>query len=70
MAESEGYGVDVVFDFVGIAPTVQLASRIVAPEGAIRLVGLGGHAHASARPAQISAAPPIRPPSTFSAIPV
>jgi len=42
LSESDGYGVDVVFDFVGIAPTVELASRVVAPEGAIRLVGLGG----------------------------
>lgn len=37
-----GYGADAVFDFVGIQPTVALAAAIIAPEGALRLVGLGG----------------------------
>jgi propanol-preferring alcohol dehydrogenase len=37
-----GYGADAVFDFVGSAPTVSLATEIVAPDGALRFVGLGG----------------------------
>ena len=37
-----GYGADVVIDFVGNAQTVDMARRIVAPEGAIQFVGLGG----------------------------
>jgi propanol-preferring alcohol dehydrogenase len=37
-----GYGADAVFDFVGVQPTVDLATRIVAPDGALRFVGLGG----------------------------
>jgi propanol-preferring alcohol dehydrogenase len=40
--ETDGYGVDVVFDFVGAQPTVELATAVVGPEGLIRLVGLGG----------------------------
>lgn len=39
---TDGYGVDAVFDFVGVQPTVDLATGVVAPEGAIRFVGLGG----------------------------
>lgn len=39
---TDGYGVDAVFDFVGAQPTVDLATGVVAPEGAIRFVGLGG----------------------------
>lgn len=39
---TEGYGVDVVLDFVGVQQTVNLARQIVAPEGAIQFVGLGG----------------------------
>ncbi|ALG85476.1 NAD(P)-dependent alcohol dehydrogenase [Gordonia phthalatica] len=42
LAESDGYGVDAVFDFAGVQPTVDLATSIVAPEGVVRLVGLGG----------------------------
>lgn len=42
LAETDGYGADAVFDFVGVQPTVDLATRIVAPEGAIRFAGLGG----------------------------
>jgi propanol-preferring alcohol dehydrogenase len=37
-----GYGVDAVFDFVGVQPTVDLATGIIAPDGALRFVGLGG----------------------------
>lgn len=44
LAESGGYGVDAVFDFVGVQPTVDLAAAVIAPEGAVRLVGLGGGA--------------------------
>lgn len=40
--ETSGYGVDAVFDFVGVQPTVDLATQIVAPDGALRFVGLGG----------------------------
>ena len=39
-----GYGADVVFDFTGIQPTIDLAVACVAPTGAIRIVGLGGGA--------------------------
>ena len=39
---TDGYGVDVVYDFVGIQPTIDLAISTVAPYGAVRLVGLGG----------------------------
>ena len=42
LAETEQYGADAVFDFVGVQPTVDLATRIIAPEGAIRFAGLGG----------------------------
>jgi propanol-preferring alcohol dehydrogenase len=40
--ETGGHGADVVIDFVGVQPTVDLATRVIAPEGAIRFVGLGG----------------------------
>ncbi|WP_134323776.1 alcohol dehydrogenase catalytic domain-containing protein [Cumulibacter soli] len=36
-----GYGADAVFDFVGIQPTVDLATGLIAPDGALRFVGLG-----------------------------
>lgn len=39
-----GYGADVVFDFTGVQPTIDLAAACVAPTGAIRIVGLGGGA--------------------------
>jgi propanol-preferring alcohol dehydrogenase len=39
---TNGYGADAVFDFVGVQPTVDLATKIIAPEGALRFVGLGG----------------------------
>lgn len=42
LAESNGYGVDAVFDFAGVQPTVDLGVAVIAPEGVIRLVGLGG----------------------------
>jgi propanol-preferring alcohol dehydrogenase len=40
--ETGGYGADVVFDFVGVQPTVDLATKVIGPEGLIRFVGLGG----------------------------
>lgn len=39
---TDGYGADVVYDFVGIQQTLDLATSIVAPAGAIRVIGLGG----------------------------
>ena len=41
LEETAGYGADVVIDFVGVQPTVDLAAQVVAPEGVIRFVGLG-----------------------------
>lgn len=40
--ETAGYGADVVLDFAGVQPTVDLAVDCIAPEGLIRFVGLGG----------------------------
>ncbi|MFT3900145.1 MAG: NAD(P)-dependent alcohol dehydrogenase [Gordonia sp. (in: high G+C Gram-positive bacteria)] len=40
--ETEGFGADVVFDFAGVDATVDLATKTVAPEGHLRLAGLGG----------------------------
>jgi propanol-preferring alcohol dehydrogenase len=37
-----GYGADAVFDFVGTQATVDLATAVVAPDGALRFVGIGG----------------------------
>ncbi|WP_068180060.1 NAD(P)-dependent alcohol dehydrogenase [Mycobacterium sp. UM_CSW] len=37
-----GYGADAVFDFVGAQATVDLATRVVAPDGALRFVGVAG----------------------------
>jgi propanol-preferring alcohol dehydrogenase len=37
-----GYGADSVFDFVGVPATVDLATQVIAPDGALRYVGLGG----------------------------
>ncbi|PWC06067.1 NAD(P)-dependent alcohol dehydrogenase [Mycetocola zhujimingii] len=42
LALTDGYGADAVFDFVGVQPTVDLATKIIAPDGALRFVGLGG----------------------------
>ncbi|HET6794213.1 MAG TPA: zinc-binding dehydrogenase, partial [Acidimicrobiales bacterium] len=39
---TDGYGADVVFDFTGVEATIGLAMATVMPEGAIRIVGLGG----------------------------
>ncbi|WP_027501676.1 NAD(P)-dependent alcohol dehydrogenase [Rhodococcus sp. UNC363MFTsu5.1] len=37
-----GRGAEAVFDFVGVDPTAQMAVESVAPNGAYRMVGLGG----------------------------
>lgn len=39
---TDGYGADAVFDFAGVQPTVSLATQVIAPDGALRFVGLGG----------------------------
>lgn len=41
LAETGGRGADVVLDFVGVQPTVDLALAVIAQGGAIRYVGLG-----------------------------
>lgn len=41
---TDGYGADAVFDFVGVQPSVTLATQVIAPDGALRFVGLGGGA--------------------------
>ena len=42
LAETGGYGADVVLDFVGVQPSVDLAVDSIGPEGLLRLAGLGG----------------------------
>ncbi|GAA2830968.1 propanol-preferring alcohol dehydrogenase [Leucobacter komagatae] len=42
LSETGGVGADVVLDFVGVQPTVNLAVAVVRGGGAIRFVGLGG----------------------------
>lgn len=37
-----GLGAEAVFDFVGVAPTVQTAGAVAAVEGDVTLVGIGG----------------------------
>ena len=39
---TDGYGAEVVYDFVGTQSTVDLSIAVVAPSGAVRIVGLGG----------------------------
>ncbi len=39
---TQGKGVDVYLDFVGVQPTVDLALKVIRNGGAIRFVGLGG----------------------------
>lgn len=41
---TKGYGADAVFDFVATQATVDLAVGTIAPDGALRLVGIGGGA--------------------------
>jgi propanol-preferring alcohol dehydrogenase len=42
LALTEGYGADAVFDFVGSQATVDQATAVIAPDGALRLVGVAG----------------------------
>lgn len=37
-----GRGVDAVYDFVGVSPTIALAAEVVAIQGALTVVGIGG----------------------------
>lgn len=37
-----GRGVDAVFDFVGVDPTIKLGAEVVAQRGALTVVGIGG----------------------------
>ena len=37
-----GRGVDAVFDFVGVSPTIALAQAVVAQRGAIQILGIAG----------------------------
>jgi propanol-preferring alcohol dehydrogenase len=39
---TNGHGADAVFDFVGVQPSVTLATSVIAPDGALRFAGLGG----------------------------
>lgn len=39
---TDGYGADAVFDFTGVQATVDLGLSCIAPDGALRFVGLGG----------------------------
>lgn len=39
---THGKGVDAVFDFVGVSPTIELAAASVALQGALTVVGIGG----------------------------
>lgn len=42
MELTDGKGADVVLDFVGVQPTVNLALSVISVGGAVRFVGLGG----------------------------
>jgi propanol-preferring alcohol dehydrogenase len=39
---TDSYGADAVFDFVGSQPTVDFAGSVIAPDGALRIVGVAG----------------------------
>lgn len=52
-----GYGVDSVFDFVGTQPTVDLATAVIAPDGALRFVGIAGGAFTYSAVPQPTAVP-------------
>jgi propanol-preferring alcohol dehydrogenase len=54
---TDGYGADAVFDFVGVQPTVTLATQVIAPDGALRFVGLGGGSFAYGADAMTAALP-------------
>lgn len=42
LALTDNFGVNASFDFVGSQPTLDLASQVIAPDGALRVVGIGG----------------------------
>ena len=42
LKETDGWGADVVLDFVGIEPTVETTKACIATGGQVRLVGIGG----------------------------
>lgn len=54
---TDGYGADAVFDFAGVQPTVDLAINVIAPDGALRFVGLGGGSFTYAANADTSTIP-------------
>jgi propanol-preferring alcohol dehydrogenase len=37
-----GVGAQAVFDFVGAPPTLEIARQVVAPDGVVQIVGIGG----------------------------
>lgn len=39
---TDGYGADAVFDFVGADTTVDLSTQVIAPDGALRFIGVAG----------------------------
>lgn len=41
---TNGHGAEAVFDFVGAQPTVELAGKVIAVEGDLTIVGIGGGA--------------------------
>jgi propanol-preferring alcohol dehydrogenase len=41
---TDAYGADAVFDFVGAQPTIDFAASVIAPDGALRIVGVAGGA--------------------------
>ena len=42
LALTDGFGVSASFDFVGAQPTLDLAAAVIAPDGALRVVGIAG----------------------------
>lgn len=61
MELTRGVGADVVLDFVGAQPTLDLAAAVVSSYGHLTVVGLAGGAIRSARPRRRSACPGAPP---------
>jgi len=40
---TDGHGVDAVFDFVGMIPTIELAMTVVRRQGSVVIAGIAGH---------------------------
>ena len=40
---TKGHGVDAVFDFVGVTPTIELAMTVVRRQGSVVIAGIAGH---------------------------